>query len=534
MKNRKRLVSILAGIMAAIMLLTLIIGLIPTPANAYSSSEIRKQINELKKQKSEIEAQIKDVKEQYKQNENEIADIVARKNVIDQEIGLLKAQILNINEQISAFNVLIADKQDELDHAEERYNELNEQNKERIRAMEEDGSVTYWEVLFKANDFSDLLDRLNMVEEIAASDQRRLKELAEAADHVEEAQQELELEKADLQDAKAELDATQVQLDEKREEADALLMELLAKGEELEQLEKDFLVQKTEFLDAIAAKEQEYNQAKLEEWLAYMATYTTVPPATQAPVGGGTTSSNNGGGNGGGGGVGHVMRHHDLHQILVVHGLARGRRGGGGRKRRGAAALNAGIHIGLVVIADIEDVLVALHRAAERLQADIHGAAVTGDHNHLGVIVALVPEAVGNAGGDRSGVFEIALNTGHRDGGLGTRAGELRRASGRNHQNGVVAQNIKNIAENHIDHAALAGADAGRDRAFRLYLISQHGTSTSLKFIALSFTSNHLTQLSALPSQTASSSPKIFRKEPSEISRPAMPPIKSKIFASLP
>ena len=33
----------------------------------------------------------------------------------------------------------------------------------------------------------------------------------------------------------------------------------------LEQLEKDFLVQKTEFLDAIAAKEQEYNQAKLEE-----------------------------------------------------------------------------------------------------------------------------------------------------------------------------------------------------------------------------------------------------------------------------
>ena len=300
MKNRKRLVSILAGIMAAIMLLSLIIGLIPTPANAYSSSEIRKQINELKKQKSEIEAQIKDVKAQYKENENEIADIVARKNVIDQEIGLLKTEILNINEQISSFNILIADKQDELDNAEARYHELNEQNKARIRAMEEDGSVSYWEVLFKANDFSDLLDRLNMVEEIAASDQRRLKELAEAAENVEVAQKELETEKAELQLTKAELDETQAQLDAKREEADAVLMELLAKGEELEQLEKDFLVQKTEFLDAIAAKEQEYNQAKLEEWLAYMATYTTVPPATQAPTGGGTTSSNNGGSTGNG------------------------------------------------------------------------------------------------------------------------------------------------------------------------------------------------------------------------------------------
>ena len=115
--------------------------------------------------------------------------------MIDQEIGLLSAQIININEQITAFGVLIADKQDELDNAEERYEELNEKNKERIRTMEEDGSVSYWEVLFKANSFSDLLDRLNMVEEIAASDQRRLKELSEAKENVAVAKEELALEK---------------------------------------------------------------------------------------------------------------------------------------------------------------------------------------------------------------------------------------------------------------------------------------------------------------------------------------------------
>ena len=42
MKNRKKLVSLLAGIMAGIMLLTLILSLIPTRAYAASSSEIRK------------------------------------------------------------------------------------------------------------------------------------------------------------------------------------------------------------------------------------------------------------------------------------------------------------------------------------------------------------------------------------------------------------------------------------------------------------------------------------------------------------
>ena len=294
MRNRKRWVSILAGIMAGMLLLTLILGLLPTRVNAMSSSEIRSQINALKEEKKAISAEIKAVKEQYKENEDEIADIVARKNIIDQEIGLLSTEIININEQISAYNVLIADKQDELDNAEERYAELNDNTKDRIRAMEEDGSVSYWEVLFKANSFSDLLDRMNMVEEIAASDKRRLKELGEAAENVAAAQQELELEKADLQETKKELDATQVELDEKRKEADELLLELLARGVELEELAKMYEEQEKAFLAEIAQQEREYTQAKQREYLEWLATSETTQPPTSAPSSGGSTNNSSG------------------------------------------------------------------------------------------------------------------------------------------------------------------------------------------------------------------------------------------------
>ena len=300
MKNRKRLVSVLAGVMAFMLLLTLVLGLIPTPANAYeSSSEIRAQINALKQEKDAIQAQIKEVKEQYKQNEDEIADVVARKNVIDQEIGLLSAELININEQIAAFNVLIADKQDELDNAEARYAEMNENTKDRIRAMEEDGSLSYWEVLFKANSFSDLLDRMNMVEEIAASDQRRLKALGEAAENVEEAQEALEEEKSALQETKEELDATQAELDAKRAEADELIQELLAKGHELEELEKLFEEQKKAFLDEIAQQEEAYNAAKHREYLEWLATSETTQPPTTQPPAGGTNNDTSGTTNGG-------------------------------------------------------------------------------------------------------------------------------------------------------------------------------------------------------------------------------------------
>ena len=282
MKNRKRLVSILAGVMAAIMLLTLLISILPTRASAAaSSSEIRKQINSLQDDRKDIKNQISELQAQYQATSDEIADIVARKNVIDQEIGLLHAEIININEQISAYSVLIADQQEELDAAEARFDQLNEDCKTRIRAMEEEGTVSYWAVLFKANSTSDLLDRLNMVEEIASSDTRRLQELSDAAQRVEDAQAELAGEKAELEGTRTELDSTQKELDAKRQEADDLIVQLIAKGEELKLQQEDLEAEDEELLAQIAQKEQEYNEAKLEEWLAYMATY--VPPTTVAP-----------------------------------------------------------------------------------------------------------------------------------------------------------------------------------------------------------------------------------------------------------
>ena len=304
MKNRKRMVSILAGLMAFIMLLSLMLSLLPTRVNAASSSEIRKQINQLKKEKEEIKDKIAEVQEQYEQNEDEIADIIARKNVIDQEIQLLYTQIENMNEQLAAYNILIADKQDELDVAEDRYAVLNEENKLRIRTMEEEGELSYWEVLFKANSFSDLLDRLNIVEEIAASDNRRLKELSKAADDVVVAQGELVSEKDEMELAKQELDAAEAEMDAKRKEADAIIQELLEKADDLSALEDEFERQEAEFLEEIARKEVEFDEAKQREWEAYMATY--VPPTTAPPAGStnNSTPSNSGSSGNSGGSVG--------------------------------------------------------------------------------------------------------------------------------------------------------------------------------------------------------------------------------------
>ena len=266
MNKQRRLVSILAGIMAAIMLLSLLAGILPVSASAKSSKEIKEEINALKGDRNAIWAELEALQSEQDANWESIEEMVAHKENIDQQIGLLYEEVENINGQIRSYTELIAANQEELDVAEAKLAELNEKNKERIQAMEEEGTVSYWSVLFKAKSFTDLIDRLNMMEEIHRADQRRMNELSEAAQTVAEARTALESEKLALEDSRTELKASQAVLDEKRAEADELLAELNEDKRALDAMEADWEAEEAKLAAEIAAAEVEYTKAlKAEE-----------------------------------------------------------------------------------------------------------------------------------------------------------------------------------------------------------------------------------------------------------------------------
>ena len=265
MRNRKRLVSILAGILAASMLLALLVSILPVSASAKSSAEIKEEINALKGDRSEIWAQLEQLQGEQDATWESISEMVEQKNNIDQQIGLLYTEIENINAQIRSYTELIAANQEELDAAEARLEALNEKNKERIQAMEEEGKISYWSVIFKAKSFTDLIDRLNMMEEINRADKRRMNELSEAAQAVNEARAALESEKTALEESRVALKEAQVVLDEKRAEADALLAELNADKRALDQIEADYEAEEAKLSAEIAAAEVEYTKAQKAE-----------------------------------------------------------------------------------------------------------------------------------------------------------------------------------------------------------------------------------------------------------------------------
>ena len=272
MKHKKLWVSLLAGLLAALMIFRIIASALPTHVSAAkSSAQIQQEINQMKEQLKKNRNEVAKLEGQISANMDKMEDIVANKNLIDQQIFLLHDQVQNLNKQITSYSALIADKQAELDKATANWKALSDKYKERIRAMEEDGKLSYWSVLFKANSFSDFLDRLSMIEEIAASDQRRIKELNDAAKVVQEAKAGLENEKTALEASRKEMEAASAELEKSRADADQLLKQLIATGEEYQKLLDEAERKESQTAGKIDNLESQYDAAKereYQEWLA--------------------------------------------------------------------------------------------------------------------------------------------------------------------------------------------------------------------------------------------------------------------------
>ena len=197
MKGKKNTARRLVCILLAVVLLgSLISGALIIMVNAASSKEIEQDLIALREEQAKLKEQSNALQSQINENQQQTQTLVGKKADIDQQMEMSRRSIENLNAQIQQYSLLIAQKQDELDASIAEHDALQQQYKTRLRTMEETGSVSYWSILFKANSFSDLLDRVDMIREIAESDQLMLKKLTEASEKIEAERAELETQMA--------------------------------------------------------------------------------------------------------------------------------------------------------------------------------------------------------------------------------------------------------------------------------------------------------------------------------------------------
>lgn len=260
-KYRRVIVSLIAGLLVAAMLF----GIIVLAVNAETSSEIKKKIEGLKQQQEAVQAQKNDIQNQLDDKSGEINDLVLKKSMIDQEIKLTMDSIDITTQQIQEYNLLIAEKQNELDAAIRARDEMSLRYRARIRSMEENGKITYWSILFKASSFSDMLDRVDMINEIALADSQILEKMEAAAKQIEISRQELALEKVELEEAKEALVQEEATLEAKRADSDAVFAELWNDKEALEAAAEKYEEQQNYIAYKIGVEEKNYQAALAAE-----------------------------------------------------------------------------------------------------------------------------------------------------------------------------------------------------------------------------------------------------------------------------
>lgn len=248
---------VLCVLLAAVLLVPLPVAVAPD-AKAVTQAEIdnlKASAGDLDKQKAELQKQLKAIAA----DKNKAMD---QKELLEQQIDVIQAEISNINQQITKYDELITQAQTGIAQTEQEEAQLYELFCQRVRYMEEEGDVNYWAILFNASSFSDLLDRLIMVDEIMEYDNAVMDSLIATRKQLQENKDQLEQARTEQQAAKDRQVTARKELESRESEVDKLLAQINKEKSQVEHSVKE-LEALAKQMDAEIARKQKELAAQL-------------------------------------------------------------------------------------------------------------------------------------------------------------------------------------------------------------------------------------------------------------------------------
>ena len=233
---RRIFVAVLAAALALLMLLPMLTMILGGAAGAVTQEEI----DALKEQRAESQARQQELKEQLAGLKAGLEEAKEKRRILVSQLEAINGELENINAQIVWYDGQIAEKEEERAAAVLREQEQYDLFCRRVRAMEESGKASYLSILFTAESFSDLLDRLADISDIMAYDQAVMDQLIATREEIERLKAELESARAEQEAMKADLESKQAEQKEKVAEAQRLLDQINADTAEVNrQLEEE-------------------------------------------------------------------------------------------------------------------------------------------------------------------------------------------------------------------------------------------------------------------------------------------------------
>ena len=251
--DRKKLVSILAFVMAVIMILSLFLSVLPA---AFAIEQ--EEIDELEQKKEELAAHAEEAKKRVEGLKEQEASVLEQKVALEEEMKAREASLKILDQQLAVYELAIAEKAIEVQQARTVEDEQLRRYRARVRAMEEDGGINILVLIAQSSTLGELLSALDDAGDVMASDKALERQYRSAREESERVMGEYE----ELRDA---CEEKQKKLNE---EKDKIALEIQEAESQLSDLEEDIQVATVQYE---AARDAEL--AAAQEILDFIAAY---------------------------------------------------------------------------------------------------------------------------------------------------------------------------------------------------------------------------------------------------------------------
>lgn len=209
----------------------------------FADSTLQQQIDKAKKEKEQAQKNINSANAKK-------AKTLEGMEQLEKEVGQIQTELDNASAQLEETETKLKQKEKELadatEQAENQYNAFSE----RFRIMCEDGAVSYLEILFSADSFSDFIDRIEIAQEIAEYDREIFDEMEKVKNKIAVSKNEIEEYKEQQVAYKAQVASQKEQLSSRLEEQKRYINELQSDIEANEKI----MQQKQAAMDALIAQ----------------------------------------------------------------------------------------------------------------------------------------------------------------------------------------------------------------------------------------------------------------------------------------
>jgi len=197
--------------------------------SADTESDYKQQIADLQDKEAQYQAELERTQDKIDEKQAYSDSLVGQIEVLNKQISASQAEI-------SKLSASIYEKQQEIQEAQAKIDKQMDALKKRIRTIYMAGETNDLEIILGAKDFSDFLDKRQLVSTLAEYDENLISGIQSELDVIAEEKAELEVEREDLQDSKAILDEKQAKLQSLLDENEEILASLYDDKDDAEKL----------------------------------------------------------------------------------------------------------------------------------------------------------------------------------------------------------------------------------------------------------------------------------------------------------